>query len=87
METTMSIIQGTKEHTREEAHLRSHSRRDGRSQEFRSYARESQEIADRWPGLIKQQYEALARQWLMLAERARHYEEGSDLSVRRSERR
>ena len=41
-----------------------------RSKEYLSFAAECQEIADRWPDLIKQQYEGLARQWLILAEQA-----------------
>jgi hypothetical protein len=50
-----------------------------RSEEYQSYAAECREIAERWPGSIQEQYEALARQWLILAERAGHYEEDSDL--------
>jgi hypothetical protein len=41
-----------------------------RSQEFRDHAAECEEIAKRYGGgLIKQQYEQLAGQWLFLAER------------------
>jgi hypothetical protein len=50
-----------------------------RSEEYQSYAAECREIADRWPGSIQEQYEALARRSLILAKRARHYEEDSDL--------
>ena len=41
-----------------------------RSAEYRALAAECQGIADRWSDLAKQQYEELARQWLVLAERA-----------------
>ena len=41
-----------------------------RSEEFRTHAAECQEIAERHRDLIKKQYEALARQWLVVAERA-----------------
>ena len=40
-----------------------------RSEEFRAHAAECEEIAKRQSGLIKQQYEQLADQWLFLAER------------------
>lgn len=46
-----------------------------RSKEYRSYAVECQEIADLWPDLIKQQYEGLARQWLVLAEQDHRHSE------------
>jgi hypothetical protein len=39
-----------------------------RPAEYRAYAAECQGIADHWPELIKQQYEALARQWHAIAE-------------------
>jgi hypothetical protein len=40
-----------------------------RSQEFRDHAAECEEIAKRYDcGLIKQQYEQIAGQWLFLAE-------------------
>jgi hypothetical protein len=39
-----------------------------RSEEFRDHAAECQEIAKRHSGLIKQQYEQIADQWLFLAE-------------------
>lgn len=39
-----------------------------RSEEFRDQAAECEEIAKRHGGLIKQQYEQLAGQWLFLAE-------------------
>ena len=39
-----------------------------RCQEYRVQAAECEGIANRWPGLIKQQYEELARQWRVLAE-------------------
>lgn len=38
-----------------------------RYEEYREHAAECQEIADHWSDLVKQQYEELARQWLMLA--------------------
>ena len=41
-----------------------------RSEECRARAKECQEIADRSPGLIKEQYRALALQWLVIAEQA-----------------
>jgi hypothetical protein len=39
-----------------------------RSEEFRDHAVECEEIAKRHGGLIKQQYEQIASQWLFLAE-------------------
>ena len=39
-----------------------------RSEEYRTHAAECQGIANGWPDLIKQQYEALAGQWRVLAE-------------------
>jgi hypothetical protein len=39
-----------------------------RSEEFRDHAVECEEIAKRHGGLIKQQYEQIAGQWLFLAE-------------------
>jgi hypothetical protein len=41
-----------------------------RSEECRKQAVECLEIADHWSDLVKDQYEELARQWLMLAKRA-----------------
>jgi hypothetical protein len=41
-----------------------------RSEEYCAQAAECQGIADRWPDLIKQQYEELARQWRALTEQA-----------------
>jgi hypothetical protein len=41
-----------------------------RSEEFHAYAVECEELAKRYGGLIKQQYEQLAGQWLFLAEQA-----------------
>jgi hypothetical protein len=41
-----------------------------RSDEFRAHASECQKLADFFGGLIRRQYEELARQWLELAERA-----------------
>jgi hypothetical protein len=41
-----------------------------RSEEFRAQAAECEELAKRNDGLIKQQYEQLADQWLFLAEQA-----------------
>jgi len=43
-----------------------------RSDEFRAHASECQKLADFFGGLIRCQYEDLARQWLELAERADH---------------
>ena len=40
-----------------------------RSDEFRAHASECQKLADFFGGLIRRQYEELARQWLELAER------------------
>jgi hypothetical protein len=39
-----------------------------RCEEFRDHAAECEEIAKRHGGLIKQQYEQIADQWLFLAE-------------------
>ncbi len=39
-----------------------------RSEEFRAHATECHEIAERHCDLIKEQYEALAHQWLAVAE-------------------
>jgi hypothetical protein len=41
-----------------------------RSEEFHDHAMECQAIAERHSGLIKQQYEQIADQWLFLAEHA-----------------
>ncbi len=41
-----------------------------RSEDCRAQAAECREIAGRWPGLVKRQYEELARQWLVVAEQA-----------------
>jgi hypothetical protein len=38
------------------------------SEEFRAHAAECQKMAACWSGLIKEQYEALARQWLVVAD-------------------
>ncbi len=38
-----------------------------RYEEYREHAAECQEIVNHWSDLVKQQYEELARQWLMLA--------------------
>jgi hypothetical protein len=38
-----------------------------RYEEYREHAAECQEIANHWSDLVKQQYEELARQWMMLA--------------------
>ena len=46
-----------------------------RSEEYRAEAAECQGIANRWPDLIKQQYEELARQWRVLAEQADRQQE------------
>jgi hypothetical protein len=40
-----------------------------RADEFRANALECQKLADFFGGLIRRQYEELARQWLELAER------------------
>jgi hypothetical protein len=41
-----------------------------RSEEFHAQAAECEGLAKRYGGLIKEQYEHLARQWLFLAEQA-----------------
>jgi len=41
-----------------------------RSDEFRTQASQCQRLANQFDGLIRCQYEALARQWLTLAEQA-----------------
>jgi hypothetical protein len=41
-----------------------------RSEDCRAQAAECRKIAGRWPGLVKRQYEELARQWLMVAKLA-----------------
>jgi hypothetical protein len=41
-----------------------------RSDEFRAQASQCQRLANQFDGLIRCQYEALARQWLTLAEQA-----------------
>jgi hypothetical protein len=41
-----------------------------RSEEFRAHAAECEELAKQYGGLIKEQHEQLAGQWLFLAERA-----------------
>ena len=45
------------------------------SDEFRAHAAECHEIAEGWSDLIREQYEALSRQWLLVAEQAerRHW--------------
>jgi hypothetical protein len=45
------------------------TRNESRDEEYRARAADCQLIADRWPGLIKDQYAKLAHQWLVLAER------------------
>jgi hypothetical protein len=45
-----------------------------RSEEFRAQAAECQELADCSYELMKEQYEALTRQWLFLAEHAKAHE-------------
>ena len=42
-----------------------------RYEEYLQQAAECQEIANQWSDLVKQQYEELARQWLMLARRSK----------------
>ena len=44
--------------------------RQSRCEEYRAQATECLEIANRWPDLIKDQYEQLARQWLVVAEQS-----------------
>jgi len=44
-----------------------HTKRDEVTDEFRAQAIECHKIAERHSELIKEQYEALARQWLILA--------------------
>jgi hypothetical protein len=41
-----------------------------RVEDYRAQAAECQEIADGWSGLVREQYEQLARQWLILAANA-----------------
>jgi hypothetical protein len=41
-----------------------------RPEEYRARAAECWEIAGRWPGLVRRQYEELARQWLVVAKLA-----------------
>jgi hypothetical protein len=41
-----------------------------RVEEYRAQAAECQEIAEGWSGLVREQYEQLARQWLILAANA-----------------
>jgi len=41
-----------------------------RSKQFRAYAADCHQIAERYCDLMKEQYEALARQWLVVAEQA-----------------
>jgi hypothetical protein len=50
-----------------------HRERATRSEEFRAHAAECHEIAERHCDLIKEQYEALARQWLVVAEQAKRH--------------
>jgi hypothetical protein len=38
-----------------------------KGEEFRNCAEECQEIANRWGGELRRQYEDLSRQWLVLA--------------------
>ena len=40
------------------------------AEHFRAHASECKGIAERWSDPIKHQYEELARQWLVLADRA-----------------
>jgi hypothetical protein len=44
-----------------------------RYEEYREHAAECHEIANRWSDLIKDQYEGLACQWLMLAKQERPF--------------
>ena len=44
-----------------------------RCDEFRARASECQRLAKQFDGLIRSQYEALARQWLKLAEQAEQH--------------
>ncbi len=46
------------------------ARLTARSEQFRAHAAECHEIADGWSDLIKEQYEGLARQWLVVAQQA-----------------
>jgi hypothetical protein len=41
------------------------------SEQFRAHAAECNQIAEHHSGSIKEQYEALARQWLVVAEQAK----------------
>ena len=40
-----------------------------KAEDYRAYAAECQQVANQWSGLIKDQYEKLALQWLKLADR------------------
>jgi 23S rRNA-/tRNA-specific pseudouridylate synthase len=42
----------------------------GRSEQFRAHAAECNQIAEHYSDSIREQYEALARQWLVVAEQA-----------------
>jgi hypothetical protein len=55
-----------------------------RSEEFHAQAAECEELAKRYGGLIKQQYEQLAGQWLFLLEQAcaAHQATNSNTAVR-----
>jgi hypothetical protein len=46
------------------------TQRKSQSERYRARAAECQRLADRWSGLIKRQYEDLARVWLTVAELA-----------------
>jgi hypothetical protein len=55
-----------------------------RADEFRANALECQKLADFFGGLIRRQYEELARQWLELAERLDNKALESSVAVQKS---
>jgi hypothetical protein len=54
---------------------------NSRSEEFRAQAAECLELANRWRDEGKRQYEALAHQWLKLAEQAPGRSEQHDARI------
>jgi len=50
--------------------MRMHQIRESQPAGYRARAAECQQVAERSSGLIKRQYEDLARQWLTVAEQA-----------------
>jgi hypothetical protein len=55
-------------HFIERWHVTKRWQRKEAADEFESHAAECREIAQRHGDLVKEQYEALARQWLIIAE-------------------